>query len=96
MVLNIRHTGIVVENLRESLQFYQDKLGFTIDKEMDECGSFIDTILGYQDTKVTTVKLSLGNDQMVELLDFSSHKQSKLLRRLTDIGPTHLAFTVYS
>lgn len=93
MIKNIRHTGIVVENLEESLRFYTSKLGFSVSKQMDESGPFIEEILGLENLAVTTVKMSLGN-QMIELLDFVSHKQEPVQRTITSIGPTHVAFTV--
>ena len=69
------------------------KNGFQSFKRMDEHGRFIEKILGIKNIMVTTVKMTLGDSQMIELLDFSSHK--KLLQRsINDIGPTHLAFTV--
>jgi len=94
MILNIRHTGIVVENLEASLDFYTKKLGFVVSKRMDEDGEFIDRILGFQNIQVTTVKMTLKDGPMVELLDFKSHKKNIVSTQLNDIGPTHLAFTV--
>ena len=94
MIKEIRHTGIVVDDLKKSLWFYKEKMGFKLFKHMDESGHFIDKILGIRNIKVTTVKMTLGNGQMIELLDFSSHKKDILQRSVNDIGPTHLAFTV--
>jgi catechol 2,3-dioxygenase-like lactoylglutathione lyase family enzyme len=94
MIKDIRHTGIVVDNLEKSLWFYKEKLGFEVFKEMEESGNFIDRILGIQNLKVTTIKMKLENSQMIELLDFSSHKKNNTKKSVNDIGPTHLAFTV--
>ena len=94
MIKEIRHTGIVVDDLEKSLWFYEKKMGFKVFKHMDETGYFIDKILGMKNIMVTTVKMILGNGQMIELLDFSSHKKDILQRSINDIGPTHLAFTV--
>jgi catechol 2,3-dioxygenase-like lactoylglutathione lyase family enzyme len=94
MIKEIRHTGIVVDDLKKSLWFYKEKMGFKVFKHMDESGHFIDKILGIKNTMVTTVKMTLGNGQMIELLDFSSHKKNILQSSINDIGPTHLAFTV--
>ena len=68
-------------------------MGFKIFKQMDESGRFIDQILGFTDIKVTTVKMMLNN-QMIELLDFSTHKKILVNKSIIDNGPTHLAFTV--
>jgi len=94
LIKNIRHTGIVVDDLDASLQFYCDKLGFVVAKQMDESGSFINAILGIDGITVATVKMSLNDGSMIELLDFKSHKQERVTRAINDIGPTHIAFTV--
>ena len=94
MIKNIRHTGIVVDDLMKSLEFYTQKLGFEVSNRMDESGPFIDKILGFNNIMVTTVKMTLHDGQMVELLDFTSHKKEALSKHINDIGPTHLAFTV--
>lgn len=94
MIKNIRHTGIVVDSLSKSLDFYIGKLGFKVHIRSDESGSFISQILGLKDVKVTTVKLKHVDGQMIELLDFTSHKQKNLQKEINQIGPTHIAFTV--
>ena len=94
MVKEIRHTGIVVNDLKKSLWFYKEKIGFKVFKHMDESGPFIDKILGMKNINVTTVKMTLKNNQMIELLDFYTHKKDILCNSINDIGPTHLAFTV--
>lgn len=94
MIKNLRHTGIVVSDLDKSIEFYTHDLGFKISKRMDESGHFINKILGLENLIVTTVKMTLDNNQMIELLDFTTHKKIALKRHVNDIGPTHLAFTV--
>jgi len=94
MIKEIRHTGIAVYDLKKSLWFYKEKIGFEIFKYVNESGNFIDKILGIRNVMVTTVKMVLKNGQMIEMLDFSSHKRNVLQRSINDIGPTHLAFTV--
>ena len=44
-IRNIRHTGIVVNNLKKSLYFYHDLLGFKVKKRMLEKGKATDKIL---------------------------------------------------
>jgi len=94
MIKEIRHTGIAVYDLKKSLWFYKEKIGFEVFKHVNESGNFIDKILGVRNVMVTTVKMALKNGQTIELLDFSSHKRNALQRSINDIGPTHLAFTV--
>ena len=94
MIENIRHVGIVVNDLEKSLMFYTKNLGFVVSKRMDESGPFIDKILGLKNVLVTTVKMTLPNEHMIELLYFSNHKKDKAVKGINDIGPTHIALTV--
>jgi len=94
MIEKIRHIGIVVNDLEKSLKFYTKKLGFIVSKRMDESGPFIDEILGLKNLLVTTVKMTLQNGQMIELLYFTTYKKDKVVRGINDIGPTHIALTV--
>jgi len=94
MIKDIRHTGIVVINLEASLYFYCDLLGFQIVKQMEESGNYIDNISSLHNIKVTTVKMTAPDGQMIELLKYHSHPREQKLREICDIGIAHLAFTV--
>lgn len=91
----IRHTGIVVTNLEESLHFYRDLLGFKIVKQMEESGDFIDKITGLKDVKVTTVKMAADDGNLIELLYYHSHlREASSNSEICRIGVSHIAFTV--
>ena len=94
MIKNIRHTGIVVEDLEASLNFYQNLLGFKIEKQMEESGTYIDSVLALDGVKVTTIKMAAPDGQLIELLFYHSHLNQPKRRRLHDIGLSHLALTV--
>lgn len=94
MIENIRHTGIVVKDLEKSLHFYRDLLGFQITKQMKESGKYLETILGLEGVKVTTVKMAAPDKQMIELLKYHSHPGKEEVRKLYEIGISHIAFTV--
>lgn len=94
MIKNIRHSGIVVNDLEASLHFYKELLGLKVIKQMDESGSHIDNMLGLQAVKVTTVKMATRDGHMVELLKYHSHKSEQTARKIYDTGLTHIAFTV--
>ncbi|WP_020589350.1 VOC family protein [Desulfobacter curvatus] len=93
MIKNIRHTGIVVNNLTESRYFYETLLGFKDPNLVLEDSSFIDKILGLNKSTLTTLKMKSPDGQMIELLDFGS-SNIKTKREIIESGPTHLAFTV--
>ena len=72
---NIRHTGIVVKNLKKSLFFYKNILGFKVQKRMIEEGRATDKLSNLKKTKVETLKMVVGKqNHMIELLYFHSHK----------------------
>ena len=93
----IRHIGVVITDVEQSLQFYRDVLGFEILKQADESGTCIDNFLNIQNTNVTTIKMIDPNNNILELLYFHSHPEfpdTNKSRRLTEIGCSHFALTV--
>jgi catechol 2,3-dioxygenase-like lactoylglutathione lyase family enzyme len=94
MIRNIRHTGIVVENLEASLNFYRDLLGFQIVKQMEESGDYMDNMLALRGVKVTTVKMAAPDGQMIELLKFHTHLNEQKPRDINNVGITHIAFEI--
>ena len=93
-MLNIRHTGIVTSNIEKSISFYQ-RLGFAIQKDMMESGAYIDNFSGLKNVLVRTVKMSLENGDMIELLYYHSHLEKPNMRRqITQVGCSHVALTV--
>lgn len=94
MINRIRHTGIVVDDLEKSLNFYRDLLGFEVVKRADEGGPFIERILALEKASVTTVKMTSQDGQMIELLSYKKHATEKQERRINDVGLSHVAFSV--
>ncbi|MCV6602604.1 MAG: VOC family protein [Cohaesibacter sp.] len=95
MITNIRHTGLVVQDLDASLQFWCENMGFTIARKMDEAGPHIDAIMELDEVKVTTVKLAAPDGNLLELLHFTSHPDKpNWAGGPTSTGLTHMAFTV--
>jgi len=92
---NIRHIGIVVEDIERSLTFYRDLLGLKIERDMLERSAYIDKILGLNNVSVRTVKLSAGDGTLIELLCYCNPSvREKSKTKINDIGCTHVAFTV--
>ena len=94
-MLNIRHTGIVVSDAEKSIEFYTKLLGFEIKKDMLESGDYIDNFSALKDAVVRTIKMTLGNGDMVELLNYQTHPElPDMGRPITRIGCSHFAMTV--
>jgi catechol 2,3-dioxygenase-like lactoylglutathione lyase family enzyme len=95
MIKNIRHTGLVVNDLSQALAFWCDLLGFKLLKQIEESGRQIDAILDLNDVSVTTVKLRSPDGQQLELLKFNSHPDRVSWQgRPYSTGLTHIAVTV--
>ena len=94
LIREVRHIGIVVSDMEESIKFYHDLLGLEIVREMNEQGEYIDNMLSLDNVKVHTVKLSAAEgNTLIELLDFKSHQDNQH-RNFYAIGTSHVAFTV--
>lgn len=97
-IKNIRHTGIVVDNIKKSLNFYKNILGFKVKKRMIEKGLTTDKLSKLNKTKIETIKMTVGKKKkdMIELLYFHSHKRKNLSQNynISKIGISHFAVTV--
>ena len=95
MIKAVRHTGIVVRNLDESVKFYRI-LGFVEDNRDIEEGDFIDTVVGLQNVKLEWVKLKAPDGYLLELLQYHSHPEQKSIvkQKSNQLGCSHLAFSV--
>lgn len=91
----LRHAGIAVSDMERSLHFYRDLLGLKVVKDFREEGEYIDKISALRGVKLWMVKLVADEGGMVELLKYESHPgKPRHDPKLTDIGGTHIAFTV--
>ena len=96
MVVNTRHTGIVVKDIDRAIHFYEG-MGMTIQARMVEEGPYIDTLIGLTNTCLEWAKLRLPDHSSVELLQYHSHTSANLntpLQQSNRIGCSHIAFTV--
>ena len=97
MITKTRHTGIVVRNLPDAIQFYLG-LGLELSIRQMEEGEFIDRVVSFEDVKLETAKLMAPCGYILELLQYHSHPDAKekspqLSNRL---GCSHISFTVDS
>ena len=90
----MRHTGIVVEDVETSIEFYRKYFGFEIQRDMVESGEYIDNFCSMKDVEVRTVKMASESESMIELLNFISHPEEKRHRQINHVGCAHIALTV--
>ena len=95
MITEIRHTGIVVQDLNKVLNFFTKLLRFKIKKKMNEKGSYIDNILGLKNVNITTVKIEAPDGNLIELLKFKNFRSKKNWNgKIYSTGLTHISMTV--
>jgi len=95
MITQIRHTGLVVNDLEGMMHFWCDLLGFRVAKKMEESGPHIDAMMGMTDVRLTTVKLATCDGSLIELLHFHSHPGRPVWEGSPcSTGFTHVALTV--
>lgn len=94
--LNVRHVGIVTNDLKKSINFYSKILGFKIVRQMNETDPSLSNLMSLKKVKVKTVKMVSKQNGMVELLSWKSPKTKKKVAcsKLNLVGLTHFALTV--
>lgn len=95
MILNTRHTGMVVRDLERSIAFYTS-LGLMVWKRETETGTYIDTVVGIKDVIVEWAKLVAPDGSVIELLQYHSHPDQTPFSKAPSnkLGCSHISFTV--
>ena len=95
MIVGMRHVGLVVADLDKSIKFWCGTMGFSVLRQMEESGPHIDAIMGLNNVRVTTSKLSAPDGSVLELLYFNSHPEKNQWEGTPfSTGFTHIAMTV--
>jgi catechol 2,3-dioxygenase-like lactoylglutathione lyase family enzyme len=94
MLKNIRHTGIVVNDIVKAIKFYEG-LGFKLFSQNIEVGIYIDNLVCLNNVNLEWAKLKLADGNMLELLKYNSHhdKNPYELQPSFKLGCSHIAFT---
>lgn len=93
--MNMRHTGIYVENLELMKRFYCDNFQMEVASHQVETGNYIDTILNVQGMELDIYKLTANHGGMIELIKVRKGQQGKRHRtNIFSLGRMHIALTV--
>jgi lactoylglutathione lyase len=95
MIVNIRHTAIVVSNIKKS-RFFYESIGFTTFASKVEKGDFIDQLTGIDNVILEWVKLRSKDGFILELLQYHTHNDQSSFDVIPPnrIGYSHIAITV--
>ena len=97
MIVNVRHTGIVVRDLEKMAKFYR-LLGCVDDNRAIEEGLFIDQVTGLENAKLEWIKMKSPDGYLLELLQYHPHPvDEKVINANSNkLGCSHIAYTVKS
>ena len=99
LISSIRHVGIVVRNLDESIKFYCGILGLSIYKRhIEKPGQFIDKLVGINNVELEWVKVIIPNGGLIELLQYHSHPDpdvfcNAVMSPSNRLGCSHISLT---
>tara|TARA_Y100000591_G_scaffold327697_1_gene352697 strand:- start:573 stop:1028 length:456 start_codon:yes stop_codon:yes gene_type:complete len=96
MITNYRHTGLVVKNLKRSVNFYCKLLNFKIIQNIIEEGEYFNKLINEKKLRANVIKAKLPDNVVLELLEFKNLKQKavKKPRKYSPVGTIHMCFTV--
>ena len=95
MIVGMRHVGLVVADLDNSIKFWCETMGFSVSRQIEESGPHIDAMMGLENVRVITSKLTAPDGSLLELLCFKSHPdRDKWDGTPYSTGLTHIALTV--
>lgn len=94
-VIAVDHAGFAVSSLDESIRFWTDALGFTLERQSEMGGDFLHQVTGVDDPNVRTAIVRSAGGFVVELLQYSRGQQNGTVPNSAGaIGAAHLALTV--
>jgi len=88
------HSGFVVRNIDNSIEFYTNVLGFQLETRTERQGEFIDQVLGFTDAHIKGAFVTLGDGHRLELIQYLSPTSSDSRINRNDLGAAHIAFYV--
>ena len=94
IVIGSRHTGVITKDIRKSLIFYRDLLGFEVIQDFWDSSDYINEITGMSGATVHMIKLRALDGSVIELLDYETHPTSLVQQPIHNAGACHLALQV--
>ena len=90
------HTGFVVSDLEQSLEFYRDVLGLKVTRSGITEGEFNSQALGYPGVRLNKANLSAGDEEheieLVQYLNPEGGRVAPIARN--DVGASHIGLVV--
>ena|SRR5919108_212889 len=94
-VAGLHHVAVTASDLDRSIHFYRDLLGLPLLAQGESDGPEMSAITGLEDVRLRWAEFDLGDDQLLELLEYISPRGKRLVQRTCDPGSAHIALAVY-
>ena len=95
-IISADHTGITVSNLEQSLDFWQNVLGFEFSHRAHQTSEMASEITGVPSAEIKLAVVKAPGGHKIELLEYlapADRKKNASLRPC-DVGHVHIALTV--
>jgi glyoxylase I family protein len=94
-VLAADHTGITVSNLKQSLAFWRNVLGFELSHTAHQTGELAEEITGVAGAEIKLAVLRAPGGHKIELLEYLAPSDRKhLALKPCDVGSVHVALLI--
>jgi catechol 2,3-dioxygenase-like lactoylglutathione lyase family enzyme len=92
MITAHNHTGITVNNLERSIDFYTNTLGMKLERQFEVDGPGISTIVALPGAHLRIAFVCVGSFRL-ELIEYLAPQGGKVDMATNNIGSAHVAFT---
>ncbi|MFQ6027259.1 MAG: VOC family protein [Dehalococcoidia bacterium] len=88
------HTGFVVQDLDQAIEFYTNVMGLKVAGRMERQGEFACQLLAFDNAHIKGAFLDLGDGHQLELIQYLNPPSGTGGINRNDLGASHLAFFV--
>ena len=96
MLKSFFHTGFVVQDLDQTIDFYTNVLGLRLAGRTERSGPFASQLLAFPGAHIKGAFLELGPGHQLELIQYINPASGPGGINRNDLGASHLAFFVES
>ncbi len=94
MLKSFFHSGFIVRDVDQAVEFYTNVLGLKVAMRMGRQGEFIDQVLDFSGAHIKGAFVDLGDGHQLELIQYLSPASGPGGISRNDLGAAHVAFYV--
>ena len=91
MLKSFFHTGFVLKDIEQSVEFYSDVLGMRIAGRTERQGEFVEQVLAFPGAHIKGGFVDMGEGHQLELIQYLSPVSGESNLKRNDLGASHLA-----